>query len=200
MAKQHVVAALVPRTDADTLALELAELDGAGVVGVDQRRPAPAEYRDEEPDRRLHRLVRIGRARLLVGASIGAVVGALIGTVLPGLNDFLPWTALLLAFGGAWGLGVAAAARGIQVHKREDDLGERTHEVTGRQADDHRLLLVEVDQDREKVADHLEARGATLLDSWHPIVGDDGGLTRPARRGPTADARGGSRPAGEVRS
>jgi hypothetical protein len=44
-------------------------------------------------------------------------------------NGWLPWSALILGFGGAWGGAVVVTARGVQVDKREDDLPETYYEV-----------------------------------------------------------------------
>lgn len=177
---QHIVRALIPASDEDTLRRELQALPGAGVVRVHSQQPPPATYRDEEPDRRLHQLWRATTGYLVVAAVIGALVGVGIAFAVPGLRDYLPWTALVLGFGFGWGGAAFGWGRGVQVAKREDDLGEEEVRIEGRGAQQLRLLTIEVQQDREKVAEHLVARGAKLLDSRDPIVGDAGPLARPA--------------------
>ncbi len=180
MADQHTVRALVPAEDADAVRRELEQLPGAGVLRVDSTRPAPATYRDEEPDRRLHQLWRASRGYLVVAAVVGAAVGVALSFAIPGLRDFQPYTAFLLGFGFAWGGAAFGWGRGVQVAKREDDLGEDVVSLDSDQVIDLRMLTVEVQRDREKVAEHLVARGAKLLDSRDPLVGREGGLSRPS--------------------
>lgn len=180
MAMQHTVRALIPAQDEPTLRRELESLSGAGVLRIDSQQPPPATYRDEEPDRRLHQLWRASTGYLSLTAIIGALVGAAVAFLVPGLREFLPYSALVLAFGFAWGGAAFGWGRGAQVAKREDDLGDEQMRVGGREAQKLCLLTVEVQKDREKVAEHLEARGAKLLDSRDPIVGEGGTLARPA--------------------
>lgn len=185
MAMQHTVRALIPAGDEKTLRRELQTLSGAGVLHIDSQQPPPATYRDEEPDRRLHQLWRASTGYLIAAAIVGALVGAAVAFVVPDLRDFLPYSALVLAFGFAWGGAAFGWGRGAQVAKREDDLGDDRVRIQGREAQELRLLTVEVQRDREKVAEHLEARGAKLLDSRDPIVGEGGPLARPSEpRGP----------------
>lgn len=180
MAKQHTVRALVPATDEDTLRRELEELSGAGVLRVDSRMPPPATYRDEGADRHFHHVWRASSGLLVVTALLGALVGVAVAFAVPGLREYLPWTALLLGFGFAWGGAAFGWGRGAQLAKREDPLPDEIIDIAGHEGHDLRLLTIEVQQDREKVAEHLESRGATLLDSRHPIVGDAGSLARPS--------------------
>jgi hypothetical protein len=172
MALQDTVRVLVPHGQAGDLREELLALDDADVEAVTISAPDPAStYRGEEPDLELRRLVRRGGTRLVVGAGIGAVVGVLLALVVPWLNAWLPWSALIFAFGGAWGGAVAATARGVQVDKREDDLGESYYEVDRIAADELRVLTVVVPRGRDDVVDFLEGRDLTLLDSQAPKVG-----------------------------
>jgi hypothetical protein len=132
--------------------------------------PEPAAYRDEAPDREIHRLADVGRRRAVLGGVLGAVLALLVVLVIPPVRDWLPFS-LVLLFGGAWGGAIAATARGMQVAKREDDLGEDIHRVGPEEAAHLQLVTVHVDHDREAVVDRLVAEGATLLDSQHPKVG-----------------------------
>lgn len=179
MADQHTVRALVPAADEDTLRRELEALPGAGVLRVDSQRPPASTYRDEEPDRRLHQMWRASTGYLAVTALLGALVGVAVAFAIPGLRDFLPYSALVLAFGFAWGGAAFGWGRGSQVAKREDDLPDESVRIDDRDARDLRLLTVEVQKDREKVAEHLVARGAKLLDSHQPIVGEADTYARP---------------------
>jgi hypothetical protein len=186
VARQHTVRALVPAADERTIRRELEELSGAGVLHVDVRTPPPATYRDEQADRQFHNVWRASSGLLIVTALGGALIGAAVAFAVPGLREDLPWTAFLLAFGFAWGGAAFGWGRGAQLAKREDSLPDEQVRVEGRERLDLRLLTVELQQDREKVAEHLESRGATLLDSRHPIVGDTGSLARPSdAEGPT---------------
>jgi hypothetical protein len=172
MALQDTVRVLVPEPRAERLREELLALDGADVEAVMISAPDPAStYRGEEPDLELHRLVRRGGTRLVVGGIVGAVAGVLLALVVPWLHGWLPWSALLLAFGGAWGGAIAATARGVQVDKREDDLGETYYEVDEIAAQDLRVMTVVVPRGRTDVIDFLEGRDLTLLDSHDPKVG-----------------------------
>jgi hypothetical protein len=180
VAMQHTVRALIPAQDESTLRQELEALPGAGVLRIDSQQPPPATYRDEEPDRRLHQMWRASSGYLALAALLGALVGVAVAFLVPGLRDFLPYSALVLAFGFAWGGAAFGWGRGAQVAKREDDLGDERLRVQGREAQELRLLTIEVQKDREKVAEHLEARGAKLLDSRDPIVGEGGPLARPS--------------------
>jgi hypothetical protein len=179
VAKQHTVRALIPAADEDTVRRELEDLSGAGILHIDSRKPSPATYRDEEPDRRLRQLWRASAGYLVVGALAGALVGVAVAFLVPGLRDLMPYSALLLAFGFAWGGAAFGWGRGAQVAKREDPLGDDELRVDGDETIDLRLLTIEVQRDREKVAEHLVARGAKLLDSRDPIVGEGGPLARP---------------------
>jgi hypothetical protein len=184
VAAQHTVRALVPREEEDRLRQELHDLSGAGVLHVDSRRPSPATYRDEEPDRRLHQLWRASSGYLGVGAVLGALAGVAVAFLVPGLRDLLPWSAVLLAFGFAWGGAAFGWGRGAQVAKREDPLGDELEDVDADRAAQLSLLTVEVQRDREKVAEHLVAHGAKLLDSRDPIAGTEGPLSRRGPEGP----------------
>jgi hypothetical protein len=124
---------------------------------------------------------RTVRALVPAGAVVGAVVGAIVGSVL--LPAWLPYSAVLLAFGFAWGGAAFGWGRGAQVAKREDDLGEEEITLGSSEATRTRVLTIEVERDRERVADLLAARGATILDARHPIVGAAGPLSRPDRGG-----------------
>jgi hypothetical protein len=172
MALQDTVRVLVPHAQAGDLRAQLLELDDADVEAVTISAPDPATtYRGEEPDLELRRLVRRGGTRLVIGAAGGAVVGIVLALVLPFLNNWLPWSALILAFGGAWGGAVAFTARGVQVDKREDDLGESYYEVDEVAAEEMRVMTVLVPRGRQEVVDFLEGRDLTLLDSHDPKVG-----------------------------
>lgn len=184
MAEQHTVRALIPAGDEDRLRRELEGLSGAGVLRIDSQQPPPSTYRDEEPDRRLHQLWRASTGYLIVTAVIGAVIGVAVAFVVPGLRDYLPYTAVLLGFGFAWGGAAFGWGRGVQVAKREDALGDDVVRIEGREATDLRLLTIEVQKDREKVSEHLVAAGAKLLDSRDPIVGEGGRLARPGSPSP----------------
>jgi hypothetical protein len=180
VAQQHTVRALIPARDEDRLRQELTSLSGAGVVRVESQQPPPATYRDEEPDRRLHQLWRASAGYLAVAALLGAAVGTAVAFLVPDLRDVLPYSALVLAFGFAWGGAAFGWGRGAQVAKREDALGDDEQRVDADRAADLRLLTVEVQRDREKVAEHLVGRGAKLLDSNAPFVGPEGRLSRPS--------------------
>jgi hypothetical protein len=172
MALQDTVRVLVPHSRTEQLREELLALDEADVEAVTVSAPDPATtYRGEEPDLELRRLVRRGGMRLVVGAVGGAILGVVIALVLPFLNDWLPWSALILAFGGAWGGAVATTARGVQVDKREDDLGESYYEVDEIAAEEMRVLTVLVPRGRDEVVDFLQGEDLTLLDSHAPKVG-----------------------------
>jgi hypothetical protein len=171
MALQDTVRVLVPEARAEAVREELLALDDADVEAVTSAAPDPATYRGEEPDLELHRLVRRGGTRLVLGAAGGAVLGGLLALLVPWLHGWLPWSALLLAFGGAWGGAIALTARGVQVDKREDDLGETYYEVDELAASDMRVLTVVVPRGRTEVVDHLEGQDLTLLDSHDPKVG-----------------------------
>lgn len=179
MAEQRTVRALIPAHDEQRIREELTSLPGAGVLSVDSHQPPPATYRDEEPDRRLHQLWRASTGYLAVTAVLGAVVGLAVAFIVPGLREFLPYSAFLLAFGFAWGGAAFGWGRGVQVAKREDALGDEEERIDGDQVTDLRMLTVEVQRDREKVAEHLVGRGAKLLDSHAPFVGAEGELSRP---------------------
>jgi hypothetical protein len=174
VARQHTVRALVPHDDAAGLREELLGLEDAEVGTVTISAPDPATYRDEKADLRLRQLFQTGRTRLILGVVVGALVGAAVSWLLPMLREWWPYTLFLLAFGGAWGGGVATAARGVQVEKERepDDLGDEVVEVTEDDRQDLRVLTVLVHHDRDAVVDLLVGRGATLLDSWHPKVGE----------------------------
>jgi hypothetical protein len=172
MALQDTVRVLVPYARADELREQLLSLDDADVEAVTISAPDPATtYRGEEPDLELRRLVRRGGTRLIVGAIGGAVLGVVIALVLPFLNTWLPWSALILAFGGAWGGAVATTARGVQVDKREDDLPETHYEVDPIAAEEMRVMTVIVPRGRDEVVDLLEGEDLALLDSHDPKVG-----------------------------
>jgi hypothetical protein len=181
VAKQHTVRALVPREDADTLRDELLTLEEAEVGTVTISAPDPATYREEGADLRLREFVKTGGTRLIMGVVAGAVVGAALAWFLPFLREWWPYTLFLLMFGGAWGGGIAATARGVQVEKEDEpeDLGDEVVEVDTDDSQDLRVLTILVHHDREAVVDLLAERGATLLDSWHPKVGH-GSDARPA--------------------
>jgi hypothetical protein len=184
VAEQHTVRALIPARDEDRLRQELTSLSGAGVVRVESQRPPSATYRDEEPDRRLHQLWRASTGYLAVTAILGAVVGAVVAFLVPGLREVLPYSALVLAFGFAWGGAAFGWGRGVQVAKREDALEDDEQRIDVDRAADLRLLTVQVQRDREKVAEHLVERGAKLLDSNAPFVGTEGQLSRPGNEVP----------------
>jgi hypothetical protein len=179
MADQRTVRALIPADDEQRLREELTSLSGAGVLRVESQRPPAATYRDEEPDRRLRQLWQAGAGYLVVAALVGALAGLALAFLVPGLREFLPYSAFVLAFGFAWGGAAFGWGRGVQVAKREDALGDEEERLEGDQVIDLRLLTVEVERDREKVAEHLVGRGAKLLDSHDPFVGPEGALSRP---------------------
>lgn len=181
MANQHLVRALVATDDAPRVRRELMDELDLAPDHVTVSEPAAADYRDEAPDLEVHRMAAHGRRRAILGAAGGAVLALLVVLLAPPLRDFLPFS-LILVFGGAWGGAIASTARGIQVAKREDDLGEQVHRVGPEDVDRLRLLTVTVDRDREQVVDLLQQRGATLLDSTHPRVGR-GPDARPANPG-----------------
>jgi hypothetical protein len=66
---------------------------------------------------------------------------------------------------------VATTARGVQVDKREDDLGESYYEVDEIAAEEMRVLTVLVPRGRDEVVDFLQGEDLTLLDSHAPKVG-----------------------------
>jgi hypothetical protein len=179
VAEQHTVRALIPADHEAEVRRELESLSSAGVLRIDSQQPPPATYRDEEPDRRLHQLWRASAGYLVVTALLGALVGVAVAFLLPGLREYLPWTALVLGFGFAWGGAAFGWGRGVQVAKREDALADEEERIDSDRVIDLRLLTIEVQRDREKVAEHLVSRGAKLLDSRAPIVGQEGALSRP---------------------
>jgi hypothetical protein len=172
MALQDTVRALVPHAQADELREELLALDGVRIEAVTVSAPDPATtYRGEEADLELRRLARRGGWRLVIGALVGLLLGVGVTFLLPFLRQFLPWSAMILAFGGAWGGAVAFAARGVQVDKREDDLPDTHYEVDDRGSDELRVMTVVVPHGRTDVVDFLTDRELTLLDSHDPEVG-----------------------------
>ncbi|GGI03010.1 hypothetical protein [Egicoccus halophilus] len=181
MADQHVVRALVAQDDAPRLRRELMDELQLPADHIAVTAAEPADYRDEAPDQEIHRMFQVGSRRAVLGALAGALLALLVVLVIPPLRDWLPFS-LILLFGGAWGGGIAATARGIQTSKREDDLGEDIHHVDAADAAHLRLLTVTVDRDREGVVDLLRKQGATLLDSRNPKVGRGPG-ERPASPG-----------------
>ena len=185
MARQQLVRALVPEEAAETLREEVLAIDGADVTAVTISAPDPATYRDERPDLQLRGLVKRGGMRLALGMMAGAVIGVLIVFVVPVLREWIPYTLLLFAFGGAWGGAITAVSRGIQVDKPEDDTPEDVITVDEDDAETLRVMTIVVQHDRDAVVDLLSERGVTLLDSWHPKVGR-GPDARPAD-GPDPD-------------
>ena len=172
MAHQEIVRALVPRQSAGRLRDELLDLDRASVQAVSVSAPDPATYRGEEADLELHQLVRTQGVRLGIGAVVGALLGGLLTAVLPWLHEWMPASQLVLMFGGAWAGAVVAAASGVQLHKRNDPLGETYYEVDADDAGDYRVLTALVPKGRSQVLSHLDDQAeATLLDSWDPKVG-----------------------------
>lgn len=172
MADQQNVRALVPARDASALREELLGADGADVEAVAVSAPDPATYRGEEGDLELHQLVRFESLRLAIGVVVGAAVGALLVLALPWLHDWMPATLVLFAFGGAWGGGVVAAAFGVQTDKRDDPLPDAHYEVEAEDAEDLRVLTVQVRRGRTQVVNALEEHDdVVLLDSWDPKVG-----------------------------
>jgi hypothetical protein len=172
MALQDTVRVLVPHGQAEQLREELLALDDADVQAVTIAAPDPATtLRGEEPDLELRRLVRRGGTRLWMGAVVGFFVGALLAVLIPMTNGWLPWSALILGFGGAWGGAVVATSRGVQVDKREDDLPETYYEVDEVAADEMRVMTVVVPRGRDEVVDLLQGKDLTLLDSHDPEVG-----------------------------
>ncbi|MFA9431605.1 hypothetical protein [Egicoccus sp. AB-alg2] len=181
MADQHLVRALVARDDAPRVRRELMDELDLPADHITLGEPEVADYRDEAPDLEVTRMFKVGSRRAVLGAVGGAVLAALLVVIIPPLREWLPFS-LILVFGGAWGGAIATTARGIQVDKREDDLGEDIHHVGPADADRLRLLTVTVDRDRESVVELLQNQGATLLDSHHPKVGR-GPDSRPANPG-----------------
>ncbi|MFA9443925.1 hypothetical protein [Egicoccus sp. AB-alg6-2] len=181
MANQHLVRALVARDDAPRVRRELIDELDLPADHITLTEPEAADYRDEGPDHEVGRLAEVGRRRLWIGALAGAALALVVVLVIPPLRDFLPFS-LILLFGGAWGGAIAFTARGMQVGKREDDLGERIHHVGDDDARQLRLVTVSVDRDRERVVEVLQRLGATLLDANHPKVGQ-GPDSRPANPG-----------------
>jgi hypothetical protein len=172
MALQDTVRVLVPHGSAESLREELLALDDADVEAVTLSAPDPAStYRGEEPDLELRRLVRRGGTRLWIGAIAGFAIGALLAALIPMTNGWLPWSALILGFGGAWGGAVVVTARGVQVDKREDDLPETYYEVDETASKELRVMTVVVPRGRDEVVDLLQGKDLTLLDSHDPKVG-----------------------------
>lgn len=191
MAIQDQVRALVPRDQVDDL-LERLRLDlDVGTDQVEVERPAPGAYRDEAPDLELRKIVRAGRARMIVGALVGAAIGGLLVLVSPVLRD-VAWVSVpLLAFGGAWAAMAVGTARGVQVARAGGDGGEELHHLDADDADRLRMLTIRGLRDRVPVEDLLNDAGAELLDTRHPRVGDDAPGARPVdpdddRTGPPA--------------
>ncbi|MBS3940631.1 MAG: hypothetical protein KG028_06685 [Actinobacteria bacterium] len=181
MANQHRVRALIARDDLPTLRERLRDELDIDADHVRDTEPTPGEYRDEAPDLELSRMVGTYHRRGLLGGAAGAVLALLLVFVLPPLREFLPYS-LILVFGGAWGGGIATAARAVQATKREDDLGESIHRVGAADAAGLREVTITVDRDREAVVNLLQELGATTLDSDHPRVGRGPGA-RPATPG-----------------
>lgn len=172
MANQQVVRALVPYPDAEELREELVDLDSADVEAVAISAPDPATYRGEEGDLELHKLVRFESLRLGMGVLAGAAVGALLVAVLPWLQEWMPASLVIFAFGGAWGGAIVAASFGVQVDKRNDPLPDSYYEVDQADTTDLRVLTIRVPRGRTQVVNLLEDRpGVVLLDSWDPKVG-----------------------------
>lgn len=181
MANQYRVRALVARDDLPRLRERLETECDVPAQDVIDAEPTPGAYRDEAPDLELSRMVGAYHRRGIIGGVVGAALALLLVFVIPPLRDFLPYS-LILAFGGAWGGAIAAAARSVQENKREDDVGESIHRISAADAQRLREVTVVVDRDREAVVRLLQKHGATLLDSTHPRVGD-GPDARPANPG-----------------
>ncbi len=182
MARQDVVRALVPRERlAEVLSLLTDQL-GAQPEHIEVEEAATETYRDEQPDRELRDLVRVGKRRVALGAVIGGLVGAVLSVVVPAVSDLVPWSTLLLGFGGAWAGGAVSAARGVQVAREDGPGGELLHEVDAEDRDQLRLVTVHDANDRPRIADGLADAGIVLLDSQHPKVGRRGEGRRPADR------------------
>ena len=181
MAKQHLVRALISRDDVVRARQALIDELDVPADHIHETEPEPADYRDEAPDLDLSRMVGTYHKWGIAGAAIGALLALLLVFVIPPLRELLPYS-LILVFGGAWGGGIAAAARSVQANKREDDLGEDIHHVGPADAGRLRLVTVTVDRDRENVVRVLQEQGATLLDSNAPKVGR-GPDARPANPG-----------------
>lgn len=172
MANQQVVQAIVPAPEAERLRQQLFDLKGATVETITISAPDPATYRGEEGDLELHKLVRFESLRLGLGLVLGAIGGVLLSFALPWLHEWMPASAVLLGFGGAWGGAVAAAAVGVQVDKRDDPLPDTHYDIDDAEAEDLRVITVHVPHGREQVVNRLEKeQGVVLLDSWDPKVG-----------------------------
>jgi hypothetical protein len=179
MARQDVVRALIPRQDLDRVRGELHDELGIPTEQVEFEEAEPGLYRDEQPALELRRLVRIGRIRVAVAAVLGAALGVIVAAVVPVLRDVLPISAVLLGFGGAWGAGVAVAARSVQKHPDEGARPDKLREVSTDHASEYAVMTVRDLTNRTAVVDHLMDHGVALLDSRHPRVGRDEPGARP---------------------
>lgn len=180
MARQDLVRALVPRERVEEVELVLVEELGVDPGTIDAEAAEPGVYRDEQPDRELRHLVRVGRGRVVVGALLGALLGVGIALIVPVTRELAIYTAPLFAFAGAWGGGAVAAARGVQTQRDTGDRPERLHELTAEEAAAHRVLTVRDAHDRPEVGDRLADLGIILLDTRHPRVGREEPGHRPA--------------------
>jgi hypothetical protein len=181
MARQDVVRALVPKDRVEEIVGGLAERFELDPDAIDIDDVRPGTYRDEQPDRELRRLVRTGRVRIALGATVGAVIGVAIALLVPALREWSPVSVVLFAFGGAWAAAAVVAARTVQVYRNEGDRPEKVHEIGPDDAARMQLVTVHNLRNRPEVSDHLADRGVALLDTSHPRVGDDGPGERPAR-------------------
>lgn len=174
MAQQDLVRVLVPSDMTEELRGDLFAMEGATVTAVTVSAPDPATSRDESSDRRLRDLLRYGWKRLVLGAVLGAAIGI-------GLAFLLDWEYVvygipLLAFGGAWGGAVTAAAGAVEVAEEDerDDLPDGTRRVEPDDVPDLRIVTIVVPHGRDAVEDLLaERENVQLLDAWQPKVGEE---------------------------
>jgi hypothetical protein len=196
MAQQDVVRALVPSDRVQDVEQMLVDDLGIEPAHIEAEVPEPGVYRDEQPDRELRHLVRVGRGRMIIGVLIGGTVGVLGALVLPlfvaAMRDLTVFLVPLFAFAGGWGGGVVAAARGVQEQRDTGDRPERLHRLGPSDVAGYRLLTVRELHERPAVADALADLGIVLLDTRHPLVGREELGHRPAGAredgaGPSAD-------------
>jgi hypothetical protein len=171
MARQDVVRALVPKDQLEDVVgglVERLELD-PDAIDVDDVRPGT--YRDEQPDRELRKLVRVGRNRTALGAALGGIIGVAIALLVPALREWSPYSVVLFAFGGAWAVAAITAARTVQRHRDEGDQPEKVHEIGPAEAAALQIVTVRTLRDRPEVSDHFADRGLVLLDPSQPVGG-----------------------------